>query len=120
MALGVDEPLTRSLPRSERKTMSSSSPGAPPSYIFIISHSPIFYWGPVWLVGFLLAALTYLDGHQMAIVPVGTAAERGRRVEGDHGPRDFPGAPPGKPLPVDPASGRLLQPRMRMATSNNL
>ena len=53
------------------------------------SHSPIFYWWPVWFVGFLMTALTYFDGHQMAIVPVGTVAERGRTVGGHDGPRDI-------------------------------
>ena len=88
--------------------------------IVIISHSPIFYWWPVWLIGFLMAALTYLDGHQMAIVPVGTFAERGRQVEGYDGPREVLVIPPGKELPADRETGGPLQPRMRMAASNNL
>jgi hypothetical protein len=40
--------------------------------ITIYSHSPIFYWWPVWLAGFLMALLTYLDGGLMATVPDGT------------------------------------------------
>jgi hypothetical protein len=43
--------------------------------ITIYSHSPIFYWWPVWLAGFLMALLTYLDGGLMAIVPTGTVVE---------------------------------------------
>ena len=43
--------------------------------IKIYSHSPIFYWWPVWLTGFVLAFLTYMDGGRMAYVPAGTRAE---------------------------------------------
>jgi hypothetical protein len=97
-----------------------STATAPPREVVIISHSTIFYWWPVWLTGFLMAILTYLGGNQMAIVPAGTVAERSRTVEGHDGPRDVLVIPPGKSLPVDPATGTVVQPRLRMAASNNL
>jgi hypothetical protein len=52
----------------------SSPPTAdqPPAKVIIISHSPIFYWWPVWVVGFLMTALTYWTGDQVAFVPPGT------------------------------------------------
>ena len=59
----------------------------------IVSHSDLFYWWPVWAVGFLMASLTYLGGHRMAIVPPGTVAEKNRMVEGHDGLRDVPVAP---------------------------
>jgi hypothetical protein len=37
--------------------------------IKIISHSSLFYWWPVWAIGYLLAILTWFDGHKMAVVP---------------------------------------------------
>jgi hypothetical protein len=37
--------------------------------IVIVSHSNLFYWWPVWAVGFLLFLLTFTGGHRMAIVP---------------------------------------------------
>jgi hypothetical protein len=37
--------------------------------IKIVSHSNLFYWWPVWAVGYLLAILTWADGHLMTIVP---------------------------------------------------
>lgn len=49
--------------------------------IRLYSHSDVFYWWPVWSLGFLLAILTYLDGSRMAIVPEGTLARRDWRVE---------------------------------------
>ena len=49
--------------------------------IRLYSHSDIFYWWPVWALGFFLALLTYLDGGRLAVVPAGTEARRDWRVE---------------------------------------
>jgi hypothetical protein len=92
-----------------------------PQQVVVISHSPLFYWWPVWAVGFLMAGLTYLYGYQVAFVPRGTVAEQGRRVEGFEGPRDVLVAPEGRPLPAAAAEpDELKQPRLRMAASNDL
>ena len=51
--------------------------GTPPSHdnkVTVISHSNLFYWWPVWAVGFLMAGLTYIDGDVLATVPPGTKA----------------------------------------------
>src|SRR5437868_1820517 len=101
-------------------TTTTNQPPAPPSEVVLISHSPIFFWWPVWLVGFLLAFVTYLDNHLMAVVPVGTVAESQRVVEGHVEPRDILIMPPGKTLPADKATGTIAQPRLRMASSNSL
>jgi hypothetical protein len=90
-----------------------------PAQVVIISHSPLFYWWPVWAVGFLMAGLSYWQGAQVAFVPVGTVAERGARVEGQDGPRDVLIAPAGKSLPAGADPEELKQPRLRMASSNN-
>jgi hypothetical protein len=90
-----------------------------PAEVVIISHSPLFYWWPVWAVGFLMAGLSYWQDQRMAFVPPGTVAERGVRVEGHDDPRDVLMAPAGKPLPAASDSDELQQPRMRMAESNN-
>lgn len=42
-----------------------------PREIKLVSHSPIFYWWPIWVLGFLLAFITYLDGTRLAILPSG-------------------------------------------------
>ena len=90
-----------------------------PQRVVVISHSPLFYWWPVWAVGFLMALLTYLHGYQVAFVPPGTVAERGVRVEGQDGPRDVLIAPAGQPLPTTPEPEDLKQPRLRMLASND-
>jgi flagellin-like protein len=90
-----------------------------PAEVVIVSHSPLFYWWPVWLVGFLMAGLSYWQGEQVAFVPPGTVAERGVRVEGQDGPRDVLIAPAGQQLPSVTETDELKQPRLRMAASNN-
>ncbi len=43
----------------------------------VVSHTGLFYWWPVWLVGFILAALTWMEGNRAATVPEGTKVEKG-------------------------------------------
>jgi hypothetical protein len=94
-------------------------PDQRPTEVVIISHSPLFYWWPVWAVGFFMAGLSYWRGEQAAFVPLGTVAERGILVAGHEGPRDVLIAPAGRPLPAESESDALQQPRLRMAISNN-
>jgi hypothetical protein len=61
-----------------------------------------------------MAALSYWQGYQVAFVPSGTTAERGKQ-----GSRDVLVVPAGKALPADPATDKLEQPRLRMTPSNN-
>src|SRR4051812_28517748 len=63
----IDEILitmsTQNVPAEETVVVPASAPvtGLEPE-IKIYSHSTIFYWWPVWVVGFVMAALTYFDG----------------------------------------------------------
>ena len=93
-----------------------------PREIVIYSHSSLFYWWPVWAVGFLMAILTLAGGELMALVPHGTEAELSRTVSGHEakGPLDVLIVPKGKHLPIDPADGKPIQPRLHMAQSKNL
>lgn len=51
-------------------TSNLSSPVTPARReIKIISHSMLFYWWPVWVVGFFMAFLTFWDNTRLAIVP---------------------------------------------------
>ena len=56
--------------------MASSNPVPPPvpvehgpREIKLVSHSPIFYWWPIWLLGYVMALLTYFEGHRLAVLP---------------------------------------------------
>jgi hypothetical protein len=91
----------------------------PPTQVVVVSHSPLFYWWPVWSIGFLMALLTYLYGYQVAFVPPGTVAENGVRIDGHAGPRDVLVAPPGQSLPAAADPDDLKQPRLRMIASND-
>jgi hypothetical protein len=93
-------------------------PDARPVEVVIISHSPLFYWWPVWAVGFLMAGLSFWQGQQVAFVPAGTVAERNVQVPKHEGLRDILVAPSGQPLPKESETDELKQPRMRMAVSN--
>jgi hypothetical protein len=37
--------------------------------IVIVSHSSLFYWWPIWAVGFVLAIVSYFWGERVALVP---------------------------------------------------
>jgi hypothetical protein len=69
--------------------------------IKIVSHSTLFYWWPVWAVGFVLFLLTLFDSHRMAIIPDTTQAEHDRMVEGFDGKRDVLVLPKGAHVPTD-------------------
>ena len=89
--------------------------------IRVYGHSNMFYWWPVWMAGFVMAALTYLDGHMMAVVPEGTLMESGQVLPGDNRPRDILVAPPGQTVPPLPGKkGGDNSPGLRIATNNNL
>jgi hypothetical protein len=49
---------------------------APEPVVRVISHTGLLYWWPVWLVGFILGGLTYLDHGRLAIVPGGTTVKK--------------------------------------------
>src|SRR5438270_10464059 len=67
----------------------SAPPATAPQEIVIVSHSNLFYWWPVWALGFILFLLTWLDGHLLAIVPKDTVAASNRRVEVEPGKEEL-------------------------------
>jgi len=59
-------------------TPGSSAPTMPGTQeIRLYQHSQLFYWWPVWVCGFIMAAWTFIDGHRLAIVPKDTTVQRG-------------------------------------------
>jgi hypothetical protein len=49
--------------------------------IVIISHSPLFYWWPVWFFGYVIAAITYFEDTHAAFVPHNTDVVRIKRTD---------------------------------------
>ena len=41
----------------------------------IYSHSSLFYWWPVWMIGYIMALLTYWSGKEQQIEAIGQARE---------------------------------------------
>ena len=81
--------------------------------IRIVSHSNLFYWWPVWAVGLLMALLTFLDDHRMALVPEKTVLLQHSDVKlesVDYKDRD---------LFVAPAGVHFQEPHLHMTTSKN-
>lgn len=74
--------------------MSTSPPTPPPATVAIvpvapphkreitlISHSMLFYWWPIWLIGFLMAGLTWYEDSRLAILPSQLSVKAGERGE---------------------------------------
>ncbi|QDU22728.1 hypothetical protein [Urbifossiella limnaea] len=92
----------------------------PDEQIRVFGHTNLVYWWPVWLLGFVFAFLTWMDGHRMAVVPAGTLVEKGQTIPGEAGPRDVLVAPQGTSLPTQPKAGEGdNQPGMLVARNNN-
>ncbi len=51
--------------------------------IVVYRHSNLFYWWPVWALGYLFALITYFQDQHLAIVPAGTVAAENRKVDVD-------------------------------------
>ena len=54
---------------------------AGPKDIKLYSHSAIFYWWPVWLVGYVCCLISYFGDYHLAVVPAGSLAVPGQRIE---------------------------------------
>jgi hypothetical protein len=50
-------------------SVSPTGPTSSRSEIKVISHSDLFYWWPVWVLAFFMAAWTAVENHRLAIVP---------------------------------------------------
>ncbi len=62
---------------------SPPTPPTPPTHaphgsreVKLISHSPIFYWWPIWVLGYVMALITLFENHRLAIVPDKTEVRR--------------------------------------------
>src|SRR5262245_21726741 len=91
-------------------------PASPAKHeIRIISHSTLFYWWPVWAVGFLMSLITAFSGEVMAVVPNGTTPQTGVTLPNLEGPRDILVTPDKKHLPVDAKTKNPLVPKLHVA-----
>lgn len=100
--------------------------------ILIVSHCSLFYWWPVWAVGFLMFLITMFSGQRLAVIPAGTTAkfeDSTWKVEAKK-KGDPPTVekvdvlvlpPPGRRLPADPEhKEQPEQPHLHMSSNKNL
>jgi hypothetical protein len=67
-------------------TPSASASGSAPAgatppakrEITLISHSMLFYWWPIWVLGFVMAGITWVENTRMAHVPPGATVSKAR------------------------------------------
>jgi hypothetical protein len=68
-------------------TMGTAPNPVPPAKreITLISHSMLFYWWPIWVVGLLMAGITYFENNRLAIVPDGSKLNLDESKKGEKG-----------------------------------
>src|SRR6516225_9017696 len=57
-----------SMPQPQAKFDAPTAPTKGSDQIKVVQHSMLFYWWPVWAVGFLLFLVTWVGGERMAVV----------------------------------------------------
>src|SRR5262249_37117825 len=74
--------MSTSAPQPGSPSTAPSAPYPRPSQdsqkreIRVVSHCSLFYWWPVWAVGFIMFLITAITGEHMVTVPVHTVAVR--------------------------------------------
>ncbi len=97
----------------------AAAPAPHPKEIRIVSHSTLFYWWPVWAVGFLIALITAFSGERLAIVPAGTKAEKLREIPWENNEKRDVLITPERPANHHDKSFDLQEPHLRIARSKN-
>ena len=101
----------------------ATPPAVPPEQreIRVYSHSSLFYWWPVWAVGFLMGFITLIDGGHLAVVPKGSVAQQKQviTVNGEPQVRDVIVLPADRHLQMN-AEGEVVQPTRLIARSSKL
>jgi hypothetical protein len=59
-----------------------------PREVRIVSHSTLYYWWPVWVLGYICALVTVMSHDRLAVVPAGTDIVQQMDLPGREGKRD--------------------------------
>ncbi len=100
-----------------------AEPARRPDELKIVSHSNLFYWWPVWAIGFLMGILSLIDGHRMVVIPKEAETVHANAIEVSKAPsktetykdRDVVVMPNDKPLLDEKGEPTNRQ----LATTNN-
>lgn len=100
---------------------SSLAPPRPaaPREIRIVSHSTLFYWWPVWAIGFLLGIISMFDS-TLAVVPSGSRAVLNIEVPGAEGARDVLVLPKNAKWRQINSDGQPVDPYLHVSRSKSL
>lgn len=90
-----------------------------PREIRIVSHSTLFYWWPVWAIGFLLGIISMFDS-TLAVVPVKSRVVQNIEVPGTEGSRDVLVLPKGTKWRQVDAKGEPIDPYLHVSRSKSL
>src|SRR5437588_4956672 len=103
----------------------TASPPKQKAEIKIVSHSSLFYWWPVWAVGFLMAGITAVSGHRMTTLPAKT--QYGVQASGELTVKEPLKATntnravlEDQDVLILPKGGHVAPPTLHMAASKNL
>lgn len=89
MSTAPPTPPTPGTPKPAQATSVPNRPPELPSSIRIVSHCTLFYWWPVWAVGFLMALITFFDPQRAVMVPADADPVLMQAINAD-GKVDFP------------------------------
>ncbi|MCI0738167.1 MAG: hypothetical protein L0Y72_03920, partial [Gemmataceae bacterium] len=95
-----------------------STASVPKNEIRIISHSTLFYWWPVWAIGFLMALISLFSGQLMATVPSGSTFRENIVLDDVGKPRTVLVIPESGKIPRDD-NGKPIDPRVHISGSKN-
>ena len=87
--------------------------------LIVISHSSLFYWWPVWAIGFIMSAITWFSDQRLTTVPAGTVPVTAQEIKGFDEARDLLVLPKDKHLVKD-RDGNPARPHMRLSANKNL
>ncbi len=98
------------------------SPAVNPSRreIRVVSHSTLFYWWPVWALGFLMAAITAFSPNRLAVVPRNTTVVQGAEIPGVTEKRDALVLPADRKWPEDEQTKQPVLPHLHISASKTL
>ncbi len=115
-----DPPATPPAPAAPLpvKVATASSYPGPSKEIRVVSHSNLFYWWPVWAIGYLMALITALSGQVLATVPTGSTVVE--KVQHDGETRSAIIYPAKTHAVLDRTTKEPVQPRLHVSASKNL
>jgi hypothetical protein len=93
MVFQLHAQIWRNMSETIHDAPSGHLPGQRPLFK-VVSHSSLFYWWPVWVLGFVIVAISYASGTRLAVVPEGSTF---KAVAGGGVPEAFVLTLPGKP-----------------------